>query len=191
MKNRLRTAFNLEPDKDYKVVGEPMDVGSAQALAEQDRFQFQFWALSLLEAFPREEGKKGPDGGIDGVLSFIDGQQRTQHKAIVQVKSGHVSAPLVVQLKGVVEREQASMGLFITLDPPTAVMQKEAVGAGYFHSALWQKDFPKIQIRTIKQLLSGQGFDLPPQLPSMYQPAQRVRRKQGYQASLGESSPVS
>ena len=191
MKNRLRTAFNLEAGKDYTVIGEPADVGSAGALAEQDRFQFQFWALSLLEAFPREEGKKGPDGGIDGVLSFIDGNQRTQHKAIIQVKSGHVSAPQIRDLKGVVERESASMGLFITLEEPTSVMQTEAITAGFFHSELWQKDFPKIQIRTIKQLLSGQGFDLPPQLPSMYQPAQRVRRKQGYQASLGESSPVS
>ncbi|MCY4625220.1 MAG: DNA methyltransferase [Chloroflexi bacterium] len=188
MKNRLRTAFNLEAGKDYTVIGEPVDVGSAQALAEQDRFQFQFWALSLLEAFPREEGKKGPDGGIDGVLSFIDGKQRTQNKAIVQVKSGHVSAPQIRDLKGVVEREKASLGLFITLEEPTSVMQTEAIAAGFFHSELWQKDYPKIQIRTVQQLLTGQGFELPPQLPSMYQPAQRVRRKQGRQASFGESS---
>ena len=187
MKNRLRTAFNLEAGKDYDVVGEPADVGSARALAEQDRFQFQFWAISLLEAFPREEGKKGPDGGIDGVLSFIDGQQRTQHKAIVQVKSGHVSAPQIRDLKSVVEREKASLGLFITLEQPTSVMQTEAVGAGFFHSDIWQKDFPKIQMRTIEQLLDGNGFALPPQLPSMYQPAQRVRSKQGRQAAFGEA----
>ena len=189
MKNRLKTAYNLDPGKDYAVVGEPADLGSARALAEQDRFQFQFWALSLLEAFPREEGKKGPDGGIDGVISFIDGPKRTQHKAIVQVKSGHVSAPQIVQLKGVVEREKASIGLFITLEKPTSVMQTEAVTAGFFHSDIWQKDFPKIQIRTIDQLLAGNGFDLPPQLPSMYQPAQRVRRKEGRQATLGETPP--
>ena len=186
MKNRLKTAYNLEPSKDYTVVGEPADDGSARALAEQDRFQFQFWALSLLEAFPREEGKKGPDGGIDGVISFIDGPKRTQHKAVVQVKSGHVSAPQIVQLKGVVERENAAMGLFITLDSPTSVMQKEAIGAGYFHSDIWQKDYPKVQIRTVAQLLEGNEFDLPPQAGSMYQPAQRVRRKQGYQPTLGE-----
>lgn len=187
MKNRLKTAYNLDPGKDYTVVGEPADLGSARALAEQDRFQFQFWALSLLEAFPREEGKKGPDGGIDGVISFIDGPKRTQHKAVVQVKSGHVSAPQIVQLKGVVERENAAIGLFITLDNPTSVMQREAVGAGYFHSDIWQKDYPKVQIRTIEQLLAGNDFDLPPQAGSMYQPAQRVRRKEGRQATLGET----
>jgi DNA modification methylase len=187
MKNRLRTAFNLEASKGYAVVGEPADVGSARALAEQDRFQFQYWALSLLEAFPREEGKKGADGGIDGVLSFIDGLKRVQHKAVVQVKSGHVSAPLIRDLKGVVEREKASLGLFITLEKPTSVMQTEAVSAGFFHSEIWQKDYPKIQLRTIEQLLDGNEFDLPPQLPSMYQPAQRVRRKEGRQAAFGES----
>ena len=185
MKNRLRTAYNLEPGRDYMVEGEPADVGSARALAEQDRFQFQFWALSLLEAFPREEGKKGADGGIDGVISFIDGPKRDMHKVVVQVKSGHVSAPQIVQLKGVAEREKASLGLFITLDRPTSVMQREAVAAGFFHSDIWQKDYPKIQIRTIEELLEGKAFDLPP-YASMYQAAPRTSRKQGRQAAFGE-----
>ena len=66
MKNRLRTAFDIVPGKDYEVVGEPVDVGSARALAEQDRYQFQFWAMSLLEALPRESGKKGADRASTG-----------------------------------------------------------------------------------------------------------------------------
>ena len=66
--------FNLEPGRDYDVLGEPKDVGSARALAEQDRYQFQYWAVSLLEAQPqREERRKGADRGIDGVLYFPDG----------------------------------------------------------------------------------------------------------------------
>ena len=73
MKNRLKTAFDLLPSRDYQVVGEPVDVGSARALAEQDRYQFQFWAMSLLEALPREQGRRGADRGIDGVVYFIDG----------------------------------------------------------------------------------------------------------------------
>ena len=61
MKNRLKTAFDIVPGSDYEVVGEPADVGSARALAEQDRYQFQFWAMSLLEAFPREQSSRGAD----------------------------------------------------------------------------------------------------------------------------------
>ena len=185
MKSRLKTAFNIVPGTDYQVIGEPADVGSARALAEQDRYQFQYWAMSLLEAFPREQGKKGADKGIDGVVYFLDGPQRSPNKAVVQVKSGKVSSPHVRDLKGTVEREKAALGLFITLDEPTAAMRTEAISAGYYHSDVWQKDYPKIQIRTIADLLQDKTFDIPPH-PSMYQSAQRVRRAEGRQSSLEE-----
>ena len=175
MKNRLKTAFDLAPGTDYKVVGEP-----------QDPHQFQFWAVSLLEAQPQSEQKRGADQGIDGLLYFIDGQKRTPHKIVVQVKGGHVSSPQVRDLKGVVEREQAAMGLFISLDEPTAPMRSEAASGGLFQSDVWQRDFPKIQLRTIGEMMTGSGFDLPPR-PAAYQPAQRVRRPQGRQAGLGET----
>ena len=185
MKNRLKTAFDLDPGTDYEVVGEPRDAGSARALWEQDPYQFQFWAVSLLEAQPQPEQKRGADQGIDGLLYFIDGQRRTPHKIVVQVKGGHVSSPQVRDLKGVVEREKAAMGLFISLDEPTAPMRSEAASGGLFQSDVWQRDFPKIQLRTIGGMLAGQGFDLPPR-PAAYQPAQRVRRPQGRQATMEE-----
>ena len=184
MKNRLKTAFNILPDRDYRVVGEPRDVGSARALAEQDRFQFEYWAVSLLSARPRDQKKKGADRGIDGLLHFIDGPRRTVNEAIVQVKSGRVSSPLIRDLVGTVERERAAMGLFITLESPTVDMRREAVSAGLYHSDVWQKDYPRIQIRTVGELLAGNGFDIPPH-PPMYQPAQRVMRPAGEQGRLG------
>ena len=186
MKNRLKTAFDIVPGRDYEVVGEPADVGGAHALAEQDRYQFQFWAMSLLEAFPREQGKRGADRGIDGVVYFIDGPRRSPQKAIVQVKSGRVSSPLIRDLKGTVEREKAALGLFITLEEPTRDMRTEAVSAGFYRSEVWQRDFPKVQIRTVEELLDGRGFELPPH-PSMYQAAQRVERPEGRQAGLEEA----
>ena len=186
MKSRLRTAFGIVPGKDYQVVGEPADVGGARALAEQDRYQFQFWAMSLLEALPREDGRRGADRGIDGVLYFVDGPRRGMKKAIVQVKSGKVSSPHVRDLKGTVERENAALGLFITLEEPTSAMRTEAVSAGFYHSDVWQKDYPKIQLRTIAELLDGNEFELPPH-PSVYQAAERVRRPQGRQARMDEA----
>ncbi len=187
MKNRLKTAFDLDPAKDYDVTGEPQDEGSARALWEQDPYQFQYWAVSLLEAQPQEAQKKGADGGIDGLIYIIDGPKRTPHKVVIQVKGGHVTVSQVRDLKGVVEREEAAMGLFISLDEPTGPMHREAVAGGFFHSDLWQKDFPRIQLRTVSEMLAGKGFDLPPQPVASYQPAQRVRRSQGRQASLDES----
>ncbi len=184
MKNRLKTAFDILPGKDYEVVGEPVDVGSARALAEQDRFQFEFWAMSLLEAFPREHSKKGADRGIDGIVYFVDGPRRTMHKAVVQVKSGKVSSPQVRDLKGTVEREQAAMGLFISLEKPTTAMTTEAVSAGLYRSDVWQKDYPRLQIRTIGELLAGNGFEMPPH-PPMYRESQRVKSDEGEQGRLG------
>ena len=184
MKNRLKTAFNILPGQDYQVVGEPVDAGGARALAEQDRFQFEFWAISLLEAFPREQGRRGADQGVDGVVYFIDGPRRAVKKAIVQVKSGRVSSPHIRDLVGTVERENAAMGLFISLEEPTRDMRREAVSAGFYHSDLWQTDFPKIQIRTVEELLAGESFQMPAPQP-MYQPAQRVARPEGEQGRLG------
>ncbi len=183
MKNRLKTAFDLEPGQDYAVVGEPQDSGGARALWEQDPYQFQFWAVSLLEAQPQSEQRRGADRGIDGLLYFIDGPRRSTQKVVVQVKGGRVSSPQVRDLKGVVEREQAALGLFISLEPPTRDMRAEAASGGFYHSDLWQQDYPKIQMRTIEEMLSGQSFDLPPR-PAAYQPAQRVRRPQGRQGEL-------
>ena len=174
---------------DYEVVGEPQDAGSARATWEQDPFQFQFWAVSLLEAQPqgqpRPQQSRGADRGIDGVLYFIDGPRRTPQKVVVQVKGGGVQVRDVRDLKGVVEREKAALGLFISLQEPTRNMREEEASGGFYHSDLWQRDFPKIQIRTIDQLLAGQGFDLPPRQPS-YQPASRVRASEGEQPALGE-----
>ena len=181
MKSRLKTMFNLDPVADYEVVGEPRDLGSAHALWEQD--PFQFWAVSLLEAQPQDQQKRGADRGIDGLLYFIDGPRRTPQKVVVQVKGGGVQARDIRDLKGVVERERAALGLFITLQDPTRPMREEEASGGFYHSDLWQRDFPKIQLRTIDQLLAGQDFNLPPRQPS-YQPATRSRSSEGNQVSL-------
>ena len=187
MKSRLRTAFDLHPGADYEVVGEPTDVGGARALAEQDRYQFQYWAMSLLEAQPREQDRRrGADRGIDGVVHFIDGPRRSTHKAIVQVKSGKVSSPHMRDLKGTVEREKADLGLFITLEEPTRDMRAEAASAGFYHSDIWQRDYPRMQMRTVAELLAGNEFDIP-YAPSMYQPAQRVQRPEGRQATMDDT----
>ena len=185
MKNRLAAAFGLAAGRDYDVAGEPEDVGGARALWEQDPYQFQYWAVSLLQAQPQEKPKRGPDRGIDGMVHFLDGPRRSAHRAVVQVKGGRVSAPQVRDLRGVVAREGAAMGLFISLEPATRDMRQEAVSAGFYHSDLWGRDFPKIQLRTVGEMLSGEGFDLPPGLG--YPAPQRARRAPGRQGALGES----
>ncbi|MBI3741168.1 MAG: restriction endonuclease, partial [Chloroflexi bacterium] len=132
-KNRLQDMFYLKPNKDYKVIGEPEDVASAQLLAHDDRYQFQFWALSLAQARPiggiegSKQGKKGSDKGIDGVITFLDDDERKPLRVLIQVKSGHIKSGDIRDLRGTVEREKAAIGIFITLEKPTKEMEKEAV----------------------------------------------------------------
>ena len=142
-----------------------MDVGGARALADQDRYQFQYWAMSLLEALPRDQGRKGADRGIDGVVYFLDGPKRTTQKAIVQVKSGRVSSPHIRDLKGTLERESAVLGLFITLEEPTRDMLVEAASAGFYHSDVWQRDYPGCRFSPWKscwRAWSSRSLAIPP-----------------------------
>ena len=151
MKYRLKDLFGLVEKKDYAVVGEPEDLSDAHQLAKDDRYQFQWWALSLVQAKPLgnetggKEGKKGSDKGIDGVINFIDDKGKAQ-RVLIQVKSGHVKSGDVRDLRGAVEREEAAIGVFITLEEPTRDMNTESASAGFYHSNSWNKDYPRVQI---------------------------------------------
>lgn len=163
IKSRLYDMFRLEPKKDYRVVGEPEDLAGARELASQNRHQFQWWALSLIKARPYGDKKKGPDKGIDGYLYFAEQRDKVQ-KAIVQVKSGSASVKDVRELGFVVERENSEIGVLITLEYPTKSMIAEAASRGYYRSTTWNREYPRIQILTIEQLLAGKAPHLPPTL---------------------------
>ncbi len=177
-KYRLKDAFNLMEKADYALIGEPQDVAAARQLAQDDRYQFQWWALSLIQAQPvkgqlgSKTGKKGKDEGIDGVITFLDDPKRKPQKLLVQVKSGKVKSGDIRDLVGAVEREQAAIGVFLTLEPPTKDMEKEAIAAGTYHSTVWNKSFPKIQILTIEDIFNGATVKMPPSA-STYKKAQR------------------
>lgn len=160
MRHRLEDSFGDQVE--YEVIGEPLDLKGAEELAKQDPYQFQWWALGLVGARPAEsEKKKGADKGIDGYIYFHDEPQKGRTKAIVlQVKSGHVGTSQIRDLKAVVEREKAQIGVFITLNDPTKGMKEEALKAGFYKSP-WRQH-PKIQILTIKELLAGKNIDYPP-----------------------------
>jgi site-specific DNA-methyltransferase (adenine-specific) len=169
MKYRLADMFDLKEKADYRVIGEPADLAGARALAAKDggdRYQFQWWALSLVRAKPLggdggKAGKKGSDKGIDGVISFTEGGTGRLQRALVQVKSGHVKSGDIRDLRGALDREQAAMGLFITLEAPSRDMLTEATTAGFYKSPGWHMDYPRLQILTIEDLLAGKGPLIP------------------------------
>jgi len=188
MKHRLHDTFGTELSN-YKVVGLPEDVASARALATESehdgRYQFEYWALGLVDARPAT-GKKGADSGIDGYINFFDDNSGKAKRIIVQVKSGHVNRGMVATLKGDMEREKAKIGLFITLEPPTAPMISEAAAAGFYEPSHFLKHkFPRVQILTIEELLSGAQAQYPRFAPeATFRKAPRRLRQQREQKRM-------
>ncbi|MEO5361018.1 MAG: restriction endonuclease [Nitrospirota bacterium] len=164
IKKRLIDMFDLESKKDYLVIGEPEDLTGAEELANQNRYQFQWWALSLINARPYGDKKKGKDTGIDGYIYFNEDMGKVA-KGIVSVKSGTVTVKDIRDLGHVMDREQAELGIFITLKKPTRDMNKEASGKGLYRFTLLNKDYARIQILTIEDLFNGKK----PDIPSNYQ----------------------
>ena len=174
-KYRLQNQFELVSGRDYAVIGEPVTVDAARALAHDPdnagRYQFEWWALSLIGAKPTQgksgsrKGKMGADKGVDGIIHFFDDDEMGKPIAatvVAQVKSGKVSARDIRDLKGAVQRENAAMGVFITLEQPTQAMLKEALAAAYYESPGRQgMRYRKLQILTIGDLLDGANVDMP------------------------------
>ena len=141
----------------------------ARALAARDKYQFQWWAVSLVNAVPFGGKKKGADSGIDGLIYFKP-EGKVTEKAIVSVKGGqNVSVAMIRDLGHVIDREKAKIGVFITLAEPTGPMKTEAVKAGYYET-LYGK-YPKLQILTIGDLFAGKQPNIPLVDPSTFKKA--------------------
>ena len=165
MKSRLRDTFGSKLSE-YDVVGVPQDTASAKALAEASehdgRYQFEYWALGLVDARPGNDRRRGADAGVDGRINFFDDESGKAKTVLVQVKSGHVQRNVIATLKGDMEREQAEMGLLVTLEPPSGPMRQEAAAAGFYVPEHFpDRQFPRVQIATVGELLSGRGPDVP------------------------------
>ena len=169
IQRRLKDAF---PGLQFDIAGVPKDLGGAHALALQDKYEFQKWALAMIDAQPYKGGKKGGDGGVDGFL-YIKPDGKKTEKVIVSVKGGQSLNPAMVKdLIVTVDQEGAKMGVFLTLEPPTKGMVTQAAAAGFFKTNYGQ--FPRIQIVTVEQLFGPSNpLHLPWQDTSVFKKAKR------------------
>jgi len=185
MKHRLTTQFGDAVD--YKVVGEPATIEDSRQLSADDKYQFQWWALGLVGARPTDQ-RKGADRGIDGQLFFHDeGPDGKTKQIIFSVKGGHTSVKDIRDLGHVVSREGAQIGVLISLEPPTKPMRTEAAGTGFYLSPWTRQQYPRLQIRTIEELLAGNGVAYPAITGGQrtFRPTARAHRSEGDQGELG------
>ncbi|MCL4764748.1 MAG: site-specific DNA-methyltransferase [Hyphomicrobiaceae bacterium] len=157
IEKRIKDAF---PGIGFTVHGAPKDLEGARDLSNRDKYQFQWWAVSLVDAVPFGGKKKGADGGIDGHIFFRSGA-KTVEKAIVSVKGGGIGVKDIRELIAVVDRERAKIGVYISLEPHTEPMVREAASAGLYDGPTGK--VPKIQLFTIEELFAGKK----PQIPLM------------------------
>jgi DNA modification methylase len=186
IKGRFRDHFGIEIP--CEITGEPVSLPDAEALAKSDPYQFQWWALGLVHARPAEQ-RKGADKGIDGRRYFTDPLTDKTEQIVFSVKAGHLSPTHIRDLRGVVERERAVQGVLLCLEEPSKSMRVEAAAAGTVKTA-WG-EHPKLQIITIKELLSGDQLKAPParQLDVTYRRAPRAVAKVAEQRGLYDVEP--
>ena len=176
IRHRLQDAYGSDVAQTYEVIGEPEALPDAATLAQEDPYQFQWWALGRVGARPVEQ-KKGADRGIDGRLYFHDEGPRGRTKQIIlSVKAGRTGVAHVRDLWGVVDREQAALGVLISLQEPTRAMRQEVASAGFYHSPGWDQDYPRLQLLTVADLFAGRGIAYPHMSNVTYQRAPRAMR---------------
>lgn len=173
IEDRLRAASSAPT---YDLGGIPRDYEGAARLAERDKFQFQWWANYLVGVQALKETKKGRDRGIDGEMFFMNGPHGWG-RILTSVKGGqNVGVRDVRELRSVLDREAAEMGLFICLRRPTRDMASEAASFGFAKTA--HGHLPRLQIVSIEEWFQGAR----PSLPSLghvtrefFEPAKRTK----------------
>ena len=176
IERRLKEAF---AGLAFEVHGVPIDYAGARGLADRDKHQFQMWITAKIGAQPYKGGKKGMDRGVDGYLHFRDADNKPQF-GIISVKGGGIKSGDVRDLKGTMEREKAALGLFLTLNPPTREMEREAAAAGIYETGGMK--VPRLQILTAEQILDSRRPQVPFGFTEGFKKA--VREKQGQERLL-------
>jgi hypothetical protein len=144
-----------------RIIGEPVTPADAAKLAEDDKFAFQWWAVGLVGARGTDL-KKGADHGIDGQILFRDDPNADKpEQIIIQVKGGKTGVKDVRDLRGVIDREKAAIGILISLQDPTGPMETEAASVGFYEHKTNKQKFPRLQLRTVKELMEGKGIERP------------------------------
>ncbi len=149
------------PDVKFEIRGIPNSVASAEKMAStrQGKFLFEQWFITTLGGQPFKSSG-GADSGIDGYLHFRDINGKS-HTIIIQVKGGGYNRENIAALNSVVDKENASMGLFLVLNNPTKQSLSEAASAGRYQMPEVERTYPKIQIFTIEDYFKGIRPDKP------------------------------
>ncbi len=161
MRERILSNFPAKiAPSEITMLGLPATVYDARELARYDYYEFEKWACGKIGCNGLGM-RKGPDGGIDGImeLGVIRNGKEARETAIVQVKSGHVSADSVRALSEVVRRSGSVAGIMLCFADQMVTVENQR------SQEVWSDvsgTYPVIQGFSVEDLLAGKRPILPP-----------------------------
>lgn len=81
---------------------------------------------------------------------------------LLSVKGGGTNPGHVQALLGTVQGNRAAMGVFVTMKPPTKAMRDVANTSGIYKHPGDGREYPRLQIITVEEMLAGGRPKLPP-----------------------------
>jgi hypothetical protein len=163
----------------YKVHGIPHDRDGARALFDANPFDFERWAVSMVDGQPNE--KQVGDKGVDGIVRFPLSRTETG-RIVVSVKGGKTVNPAMVRdLVGTVKTQRAQMGVLITMEPPSRGVRDAVNRSGSYEHPLTGTRYPTLQVITVAELLEGNR----PKMPTAILPYIKAKPRAPEQPSLG------
>lgn len=182
IEKRLEATYGEDITSTYTVHGVPTEPSSAQALFDKNPFDFERWAVSLVDGTPNE--RQVGDRGKDGIIRFWKADKETG-EVIVSVKGGRQLNPAMVRdLAGTVAHDDAELGVLILLHEPTKGMRDAANQTGSWLHELTGQTYPLVQVVTVAELLAGRG----PKMPQAILPYVKAKPATGKQLTLGEGA---
>ena len=161
---RLRERLKLVLGEGFTIEGVPRNLEGAQDLWTRDKYHFQKWAVEQVDGFVTS--KRSADGGIDGRIYFEDPRERDLQSMVLEVKGGkNVTIADLRALHSVLEREEAMMAGLIIMHPLGATKERnfrKLMGqAGDMEIPGHMDLYPRMQMLTVEQILSGETFNTP------------------------------
>ncbi|MFD8540955.1 DNA methyltransferase [Streptomyces rubrogriseus] len=161
IEKRLTATYGEDVRSGFVISGIPRDKEGAYALFRENPFDFERWAVSMVGGQPN--AKQVGDRGVDGVARFPLGGKGNIGKVIISVKGGkNINPSMVRDLAGTVQTQRAELGVLILNESPTRGMVDAVNRAGVWKHPANQQAYPRIQIITVPELLTGKRPDMPP-----------------------------
>ncbi len=140
--------------------GIPADLAGAEKLATERPFDFEAWAVTRLPGFVPNT-RQVADGGVDGRATLWEPPDSMDSRlALAQVKGGRFNLSDLRDFAGVLDREDAALGCYITLDPVTTpAARAEAANRG--HVTVDGVSYPRLQLWSVADYFSQRLAVLP------------------------------